>query len=124
DITFTGVANGTYSFDAGPIPGYRATPGSGTLSVNGSGVSEVIEFSVAPPQGLNASGPATILGLPPVEGYAVLAGLAIIVVAGCVVLVVRRRGGTVAPASEEPRLAQVSDEPTGDPAQEEPPSQS
>jgi len=45
-IQFT-VPNGTYSFTVKPIPAYKITPGTGTLTVNGSEVIQNVTFSTA-----------------------------------------------------------------------------
>jgi hypothetical protein len=45
-ITFTGVKNGSYSFTVGSVPGYVASPSSGTVTVNGTNASVQITFTV------------------------------------------------------------------------------
>ncbi len=41
--------NGTYSFSAGAITGYSASPSSGAIKVNGAAVSQSVTFTALPP---------------------------------------------------------------------------
>jgi len=43
-ISYTGIANGSYSFSVGSITGYTASPSSGTITVNGGNVNQAITF--------------------------------------------------------------------------------
>ncbi len=45
-VNFT-LPNGTYSFTVGEVTGYTATPGTGTVTVNGADESETIVFAIA-----------------------------------------------------------------------------
>ncbi|MEM3791054.1 MAG: hypothetical protein QW260_08295, partial [Thermoproteota archaeon] len=45
-ISFTGIANGTYSYSVGVVSGYTANPSSGTIIVNGANVNQAITFSL------------------------------------------------------------------------------
>ena len=47
-IVFTGVVNGTYAFSVGGVSAFVATPSSGTVTVNGSGLTEIIAFVALP----------------------------------------------------------------------------
>src|SRR2546422_713045 len=81
-IAFT-KPNGTYTFSIGTVPGYSASPSSGTLTVNGRAVGVSISFAaVAPP---------SFLGLPAMVRYAVLTGVVTALVAFGIGLGLRRR---------------------------------
>lgn len=71
--------DGNYSFSIGTLPGYTASPQSGSVNVNGGPVSRAIAFSSAAsaPFGWNS---ITFLGLPVWE-TAAITGLAVVVVA-------------------------------------------
>ena len=43
------AANGSYSFSVGSVAGYTADPSSGTVTVNGANVTQVITFTAIPP---------------------------------------------------------------------------
>jgi YVTN family beta-propeller protein len=43
------LTNGTYTFNVGPVAGYSAVPGSGTVTVNGTWVTTGIDFYPVPP---------------------------------------------------------------------------
>jgi YVTN family beta-propeller protein len=104
DISFPETPNGTYNFTVGSLVnpgfgGYLPTPATGFLSVKGQPASESIVFTLA------SSGPPppprpTFLGLPTMEGYAVLGGIiaAFAAIAGLGVLMRRRRKAPPAPA--------------------------
>ena len=47
-VTFH-VVNGSYAFTVGNVPGYTASPLSGSLTVNGAPVSQAVTFSALPP---------------------------------------------------------------------------
>jgi hypothetical protein len=99
--------NGTYAFLIGSVIGYSATLPSGSVTVNGTSQSLPVQFtpgSTPPSRGL--------LGLPGVEGYAVLAVIlaAFAVAAGIGILIRRSRPrsgkgtgrGAMTPAPPEP----------------------
>ncbi|MFP3318691.1 MAG: protease pro-enzyme activation domain-containing protein [Thermoplasmata archaeon] len=44
-ISYTGIANGSYSFTVGNVSGYTASPSSGTITVNGGNVNQTITFT-------------------------------------------------------------------------------
>ncbi|MEM4100990.1 MAG: hypothetical protein QXI08_06045, partial [Thermoplasmata archaeon] len=46
-ISFTGIANGTYSYSVGAVSGYTASPSSGTITVNGANVNQAITFTAS-----------------------------------------------------------------------------
>jgi len=98
DITFLGIANGTYGYRVGPVAGYTATPSSGSIPVAGHYVSWPIQFARALAPGGNGSGSGTLLGLPTTSALVLFAAIAGVVVVAAVVLL-RRRGA--APPPEE-----------------------
>jgi YVTN family beta-propeller protein len=73
------LGNGTYRFSAGTVPGYTESPSSGSITIQGANVTKTMAFSVVPSNPSASS--ATILGLPAIEGYALLGGLAVAVAA-------------------------------------------
>jgi hypothetical protein len=97
-------ANGTYPFSVGPVEGYSAAPGAGSISVQGQPVSQSIAFKSTTGSS-PGGGASTFLGLTSTEGYALLLLLLIlIVVAGVVAykLQGRRRAKTSNPPSFPP----------------------
>jgi YVTN family beta-propeller protein len=94
-LAFWAIPNGTYVFAIGAVALYAAAPTSGTVHVGGQAVSYSITFtrSATP----NGNGPATILGLPAVEGYSILEGIAVAALATTLAVVLRRRRGGKAP---------------------------
>lgn len=84
--------NGTYTYVIHGAQGTVPTPSSGSLTVNGSGVVETIRFAASPP-----SATSPFFGLPPLEGYAVLAVVLLAVGLGALAVVLRRRGGRSGP---------------------------
>jgi hypothetical protein len=96
--------NGTYEFVVDVPEGYTATPSSGALTVNGSLAVYSIEFHPVP----------TLFGLPAIEGYGILGGVLIAVLAvTAAVVLLRRRGRTTPPGPARPQA---------DPGPGEPPS--
>ena len=88
-----GLVNGTYEFSVLPIVNYNATPANGSVVVFGAPTYRSIEFQAyqvccAPPA---HTAPASFLGLPPVEGYALVGGLIAVIVGGTLVYLLRRR---------------------------------
>ena len=77
-VTFLRIVSGSYEFTVDSVPGHAATPQSGWIAVNGSSATEAIGFSALP---------ATVLGLPPMQGYAVLGGITAILVIAVVLVV-------------------------------------
>ena len=75
-ITFM-EPNGTFSFSVGLVTGYAVSLSSGNVTVSGKAVNESVSFT------------AIFLGLPAVEGYALLAGIVMVVVAVGVVFALR-----------------------------------
>jgi hypothetical protein len=105
DLAFLGVRNGTYGFTIGPVVGYAANRTSGTVTVQGGPASAPVTFAqTTTPPGNNTS-PATFLGLPAMEGYAVLGGIiaALVVVVAVAVLLSRRRKAPPEPAKTTSR---------------------
>jgi YVTN family beta-propeller protein len=85
DITFPGTPNGSASFTVPPPVGYYADPSTGTVAVDGAGVTVGITFQ--PEQPSPGAGP------PGLGTFALVAvAAAAIVVAAVVVLLVRRAG--------------------------------
>jgi hypothetical protein len=79
ELTFPGVLNGTYAFVVRPVAGYSASPGSGSVTVDGFGGSASVAFaSVASSTG------STVF--PSMEVDAVLGGVAAVVAVGAVLL--------------------------------------
>jgi YVTN family beta-propeller protein len=108
DLTFPGLANGTYFFQVPIAGGYSPTPSDGSIVVHGSSASQTIgfqELQVCPviqatgpqvpanpcPPLPHTTPPTTFLGIPNVEGYALLGGLIAAVVIGILALVIRTR---------------------------------
>jgi hypothetical protein len=71
--------NGVYGWSAGSVSGYSVSPGSGTLTVNGSNQSVAIAYT------------PTILGLPPSTFWPVLAVILLLVILAEAVLLARKR---------------------------------
>ena len=92
-INFT-EANGSFTFEVSSVAGYSASPSSGSVDVKGGPVVLSISFTTSqtPPRN-NATTPPEFLGLPPIEGYALLGGIILVVllVIGAAILL-RRRG--------------------------------
>jgi DNA-binding beta-propeller fold protein YncE len=104
DLSFAGILNGTYGFTVGSLVnpgfgGYVPTPSAGSLSVKGQAASESIVFTLAS-SGPPSSG-STFLGLPALEGYAVLGGVIVALAAVTVVALLRSRRGKAPPARAE-----------------------
>jgi YVTN family beta-propeller protein len=94
--------NGTYFFQVGTVPGYRATPLRGYVEINGANVSTPIAFVA------NATGGSLFLGLPFTEGIGVMVGLLLtVLVIGAVVgwLRLKHHHKTRPPRSEPPSIA-------------------
>ena len=92
--------NGTYPFSVGTVAGYTASPSSGSVNVNGSSAVKTITFTSSTTPGNRSSPPSTLLGLPRVEGYALLGGIVALAIAGLAAGVLRgRRGRSPPPAS-------------------------
>jgi YVTN family beta-propeller protein len=93
-LLFPGLVNGSYPFTVEPVPGYAATPSSGSVTVNGNGTSVLVEFA-------SPAAVPTILGLPSGEGYAVLGGCLVVVAVVVAALALGRRKPTTAPPGQE-----------------------
>jgi len=101
-INFT-ERNGSFAFEVASVTGYVASPGTGWANVTGADLVESIQFrtvTTTPPT--NGSGSPKILGLPPVEAYALLGGIAVAVLLGALVTVLFRRRKKVPPGSAPP----------------------
>jgi YVTN family beta-propeller protein len=109
NLEFVAVRNGSYAFTIGTVAGYTANRTSGTVTVHGGPASEPVTFAPTTVSSGNGTGPATFLGLPSAEGYAVLGGLIIaILVVTAVMVLLRRRGRTTSP---EPLRSGAGDPP-------------
>jgi YVTN family beta-propeller protein len=99
-IAFSETPNGTYAFAVGTLGGYAATPSSGLVVVHGPPAPQTIAFKATTAPPVNTTSPSTFLGLPGVEGYAVLGALiaALAVLAAVAVLLGRRRKAPPEPA--------------------------
>jgi hypothetical protein len=108
-ISFTST-NGVYSYSIASISGYTASPSSGSLTVSGSAVSESITFSTSS----SSSHPATFLGLPGNDGYYIIGILALLIVLGIALALMRGRGKTGGQAaSSAPPAGSVEPPPPG-----------
>jgi hypothetical protein len=95
NLAFWAIPNGTYGFTVGAVPGYTANPTAGTVQVRGAGVSVPITFAAkGAPRG-NGTNPPTFLGLPSTEGYAVLGGTIVVILAVIAAALLLWRGGSV-----------------------------
>ena len=87
-ITFQEI-NGSDSFTVGPVSGYTVIPSTGIVKVNGSSAGQSITFTSTMSKGKTT--PTTgLMGLPGNDGY-VIFGIVAAVIAGAVVLYVRKR---------------------------------
>jgi hypothetical protein len=102
EITFAAVSNGSYVYTVGSVTGYAANRTSGMVQVQGGSVSVPIGFQREGSTPANGLSSPTFLGLPAMEGYGVLGGvlIAILAVTAAVVLL-RRRGGKTPPEPSE-----------------------
>jgi hypothetical protein len=104
------VGNGTYAYAVGTVLGYSSSPSSGSLIVNGHGLSESVQFSASS----STSHPATFLGLPGDDGYLVLGVLGVLVILGLGIALMRgRRGSGSPPSSPTPPPGSVDPPPPG-----------
>ncbi|HEV2166623.1 MAG TPA: hypothetical protein VGS23_06595, partial [Thermoplasmata archaeon] len=92
-ISVPGIVNGSYVFAVGPVPGYNPGVLTGSVVVQGGAAPQQIPFSAVTPA-------PTFLGLPQVEGYAVL-GAILVVAAIAVAAALLRRGRPRTPPAEE-----------------------
>ncbi|HEV8049656.1 MAG TPA: YncE family protein, partial [Thermoplasmata archaeon] len=80
-------ANGSYTYVIGTVPGYRATPTSGPLTVNGTAVTVPVTFATG-----SGAPPKTGVGTPLLD-YAVVAVVIILVVAAILAMAAPVRSG-------------------------------
>ncbi|HEV2165962.1 MAG TPA: hypothetical protein VGS23_03125, partial [Thermoplasmata archaeon] len=83
-ISVPGIVNGSYVFAVGPVPGYNPGVLTGSVVVQGGAAPQQIPFSAVTPA-------PTFLGLPQVEGYAVLGAILVVAAFGVALAVFRRR---------------------------------
>jgi hypothetical protein len=117
-ISFTGFPNGSYAFSVGTISIYAANPASGSVMIAGSSIEKSVTFSATsspPGGGTNSISQATLLGLPLIEGYALVGAIAAVVVVGIAVAVLRGRGKGRQPSLEPASAGGAREEtpPTG-----------
>jgi hypothetical protein len=96
--------NGSYTFVVGSEAGYTIDPSTGPITMAGHSISRTIVFLPTlstPTVAVNGTGPARFLGLPGVEGYALL-GAIIVVGIGVILAVVLSRRRPKAPAAIVP----------------------
>jgi len=117
------VANGTLSYTVGAVSGYTIGQASGTITVAGHSVSETVQFTStggAPPTGKNNStSSASVLGLPPVEGYLLIALIIVVLAILAAVAIWSRNRKKVAP--NPPSAADPSNAPAPPPGAGGPP---
>jgi outer membrane protein assembly factor BamB len=87
--------NATYSFSVPAVSGSAVNVSSGSVNVSGAPVARSLTFTPTP-------APATVLGLPPAEGYALLAALVIVALLAVVLAVVLTRRRRKTPPSGRP----------------------
>jgi hypothetical protein len=76
----------------GGVTGYAASPNTGSVVVQGAAVLRSIAFAAAPPTPKsNATSPPEFLGLPLIEGYALLGGIVLLVILALVGAILYRR---------------------------------
>jgi YVTN family beta-propeller protein len=76
-INFT-EENGSLSFEVESVDGYTASPSMGSVDVNGTALSLSISFQTSPSSlPSHGTGPAKIWGLPPIEVYELVTGIAL-----------------------------------------------
>jgi hypothetical protein len=89
--------NGSYTYTVPNAAGLTPSPSTGPVQVAGGAVAKTIQFASS-----SGGGGATFLGLPPAEGYALLAIIILIVLIGIAMLALRSRrrpAATPPPAS-------------------------
>lgn len=92
------VPNGTYDFTVAAQDGFLVTPTNGSVEVDGGAVSVSINFTAANP----VRPPATFVGLPAPEGYALVGAIAGLLVGTAIGLALRRRRGPPPVAATQP----------------------
>jgi YVTN family beta-propeller protein len=115
-MSFDGLVNGTYAFNVSSAEACSPTPSSGVVTVNGKAVNQSVVFSNCisiPPAG--SSSPPTFLGLPLLEGLAVLGGIIVAVVAAATVIFLRSRRKESPPVELPPTPDSIAEEPRGAP---------
>jgi hypothetical protein len=74
--------NGVYAFSVGPVPGYTATPSSGTVRVSATNQTVPVSFATGGNGATPSSSSGGILGLPGPVGYVVVGGAVVAVAVG------------------------------------------
>ena len=116
NLEFATVPNGTYAFTVGSVAGYTSDRTSGTVTVHGAPASEPLTFAATTVPPSKSTSPATFLGLPATEGYAVLGGVIITILAATAVVVqLRRRGGKAPHEPAKPPADSCPGEPPASP---------
>jgi hypothetical protein len=96
--------NGSYTFQVFPVAGFSIQPSSGSLKVAGNNTTQQVDFTATSG---NGAGGARFLGLPQLEGYAVLGGILFLALILGLFLLLRRRRRPVAvpaPSNHSPPL--------------------
>jgi len=79
------LPSGAYPFTIPSPPGFRASPASGSFQVSGTAVSVSVTFSSS------SGGGGSFLGLPGIDGYLLLGGIAAVAVVAALVVILSRR---------------------------------
>jgi sugar lactone lactonase YvrE len=101
-----GIDNGSYGFAAGSVGGYSASPGSGTVVVNGTNPGVTIDYSHT-----------TVFGLPPVEFWGLIAAVVVLVALALAagLLWRQRKRRRASPPSSPPQAPPASPPTSGPP---------
>ncbi len=91
-LSFSEV-NGSYSYTVAAVSGYTDSPSSGTVALTGGPQSVAIAFqsTSGTPPGPGGTSTATFLGLPALEGYALVGIIVVLVIVGVLALLLRNR---------------------------------
>jgi YVTN family beta-propeller protein len=107
-IVFNGLINGTYSFTAGAVANYNASPSAGSIVVNGSSAARTIAFSSTMSSGGGGGSNVWLI-------VVVVVVVVVAAIVGLILIMRRRRGRTpVAPPAQGPP-AQAPPAPGGAP---------
>ena len=89
-ITFQ-ESNGSYGFTVGSVSGYTVSPSTGSVKVSGGPASQTVTFTSSTSQG-KTNQTSGFLGLPGDDGYFLIVGIAVAVVAAIAALVLLKGG--------------------------------
>jgi len=97
--------NGAYQYTVVAVPGYAASPSSGSATVSGKAVTIVIQFTATSPTNGNGNGGTKILGLTSTDFYLLVAGVAAaVVVVVAMLYLLRRKSKSGGPDSSEEKI--------------------